>query len=192
MKRFPYCWGRLFARIVRIAALCAGLLLLVGYMDAATPGHSEVIRISKPEEMAMGKLVFRQVLAESTLSNDPKVLEEVSAVGRRLARATGKSDYQWEFQVIQDGETASAFCLSGGKVGIYTGILPLAQDATGLATVISHEIGRAIARYGAERMTAILLAELGQIDTNIALRNEYPDCHGFSTNKINYLASPIL
>jgi len=145
MKRFPYCWGPLFPRIVRIAALSAGLLLLVGYTDAATPVHSEVILISKPEEMAMGKLVFRQVLAESTLSNDSKVLEEVSAMGRRLAEATGKSDYQWEFQVIQDDETASAFCLPGGKVGIYTGILPLAQDATGLATVISHEIGHAIA-----------------------------------------------
>lgn len=175
MKRFVSCWGPRFPLIVSVIALSAGLLLWAGYTHAAIDHSSQEILSSEAEEMAMGTLVFRQVLAESTLSNDPSVLEEVSAVGKRLAEAAGKSDYQWEFRVIQDDEMVSAFCLPGGKVGIYTGILPLAQDATGLATVISHEIGHAIARHGAERMTAILLAELGQIGTNIALRNEYPE-----------------
>ena len=175
MKRSVSCGGPPFPLIVRMIALFACLSLPGSYVHGADTTGSSVILLSEKEEMAMGKLVFGQILAESTLSKDPQVLEEVSAVGKRLAEVAGRSDFQWEFQVISDDKTAHAFCLPGGKVGIYTGILPLAQDATGIATIISHGIGHVIARHGAERMTAALLAELGQVATTIALRNEYPE-----------------
>src|SRR5262249_5905530 len=71
-----------------------------------------------------------------------------------------RPDFQWSFVVISDRQ-ANAFCLPGGKVAVYTGILPIAQDQAGLAVVLGHEIAHAIARHGAERMTQAQLAEIG-------------------------------
>jgi predicted Zn-dependent protease len=72
-------------------------------------------------------------------------------VGRRIAEATGQN-YQWEFTVIEDAQV-NAFCLPGGKVAVYTGILPIARDDAGLAAVLGHEVAHAVARHGAERVS---------------------------------------
>ena len=76
----------------------------------------------------------------------------VQRVGHRIADASGRRDYQWDFQLIASA-TQNAFALPGGKVAIYEGILPVCQTEGGLAVVMSHEVGHAIARHGGERMT---------------------------------------
>jgi predicted Zn-dependent protease len=77
----------------------------------------------------------------------------------RVAQATGKTGYQWEFKVIENDKTINAFCLPGGKVAIYTAIMPIAKDDAGLAAIIGHEVAHAIARHGGERASQQLLVE---------------------------------
>jgi predicted Zn-dependent protease len=95
-------------------------------------------------------------------------------VGTRIAAATGKTDYQWEFKVIEEKQ-ANAFCLPGGKVAVYTGILPITRDEAGLAAVLGHEVSHAIARHGAERVSQNLLVEVGLAGTMAALSRGDPN-----------------
>lgn len=109
----------------------------------------------------MGAQAFRQVVAQSRVDRDPRVNAAVDEVGRRLAAVANRPDFQWRFVVLDDDRQVNAFCLPGGKVGVYTGILPVARDQTGLAVVMGHEIAHALARHGAERMSHAQLAQLG-------------------------------
>lgn len=81
------------------------------------------------------------------------VVAPVEEVGRRIAGAADRPNFQWRFVVIEAPKTVNAFCLPGGKVAVYTGLLPIAKDSNGLAVVLGHEIAHAIARHGAERMS---------------------------------------
>lgn len=138
-------------------------------------GRSQLILISEAEETSLGLRSYEQVLKESTLSADPQINEMVKRVGSRLARAAERPDYDWEFHVIQDDRMVNAFALPGGKVAIYTGLLPVTQDETGLAVVLSHEIGHVIARHGAERLSTHQLAQLGEIGLIVALGGKDPE-----------------
>jgi predicted Zn-dependent protease len=106
----------------------------------------------------MGLESFQQILGKSKLSTDARLTEQVTRVGRRIAEATGRSDYQWEFKVIED-EQVNAFCLPGGKVAVYTGILPVTRDDAGLAAVLGHEVAHAVARHGGERLSQQMAAQ---------------------------------
>jgi len=143
--------------MARLAAL-----LLVGLCACARAPYtnrSQLILVDSNQEIALGTQAFRQVVAKSHVDRDPKVNAQVDEVGRRLAAVAKRPDFQWNF-VVFDDKQVNAFCLPGGKVGIYTGILPVAQDQNGLAVVMGHEIAHAIARHCAERMSQ---AELAQI-----------------------------
>jgi predicted Zn-dependent protease len=122
--------------------------------------------------LELGATTYRDILSESRLSTDTKAVNRIRTIGRRIARATGKSDYEWEFNLIENDKTVNAFCLPGGKVAVYTGIMKLASTDGELATIMGHEIGHAIARHGAERMTQLLLVELGGMALDEALKKE--------------------
>jgi predicted Zn-dependent protease len=98
----------------------------------------------------------------------------VERVGHRIAAATGRSDFRWEFKVIEDEKNKNAFALPGGKVAVYTGILQVTRDDTGLAVVLGHEVSHAIARHGAERMSQGLLAQLGLAAVMVSMRDRDP------------------
>ena len=86
------------------------------------------------------------------------------------ASPTQLAGYQWEFNVIKDDpKTANAWCMPGGKVAVYSGILPLCKDENGLAVVMAHEISHAVAKHGAERMSDQLVAQLGGTALSTAL-----------------------
>ncbi len=80
-------------------------------------------------------------------------------------------NYQWEFNVVESAEV-NAWCMPGGKVVVYTGILPVTQDEKGLAVVMSHEIAHAIAQHGNERMSQGLLSNLGEFTLSKALQDK--------------------
>ena len=103
---------------------------------------------------------------EKVVTTGPKA-ELVRSVGDRIAAVAGEPDFEWEFNLFQSPEI-NAFCLPGGKVAVFEGLLPVAQNADGLAVVMGHEIAHAIARHGAERMAQENLARYGQIAFSVA------------------------
>src|SRR5947207_12155161 len=134
--------------------LCAVLLSLVGCTTAQVTGRRELNLVSAGQETQLGLSSFDQLKTNTPISHDPAMNDMVQRVGKRIAQVASKDlpDAQWEF-VVFDSPEANAFCLPGGKVGVYKGILPITKDEAGLATVIGHEIGHAVAHHGAERMS---------------------------------------
>ncbi len=122
----------------------------------------------------MGLEAYKQTLQKSPRSTDPVIFALVERVGRKIAQAADQPDYQWEFNVIKEDKTANAFALPGGKIAVYTGILPITQNETGLAVVMAHEVAHAIARHGAERMSTGILTQLGQQSLMIAMQGKDP------------------
>ncbi|WP_448188274.1 M48 family metallopeptidase [Azospirillum sp. sgz301742] len=136
------------------------VLLLAGCGTNPVTGRSQLIMMGEQEEQQMGLQAFRDTLSQKTVSRDPAQNAQVQRIGKRIALASGRSDYQWEFRVIRDKEI-NAFCLPGGKVAVHTGLLDFVQSDDELAAVVGHEVAHAIARHGAERMSQNMAAEVG-------------------------------
>ncbi len=115
------------------------------------------------DDVAQGSAAFADLKSKEKISNDPVDNERVRRVGTRIAQAVGDAlpGAQWEFVVFDAPDTVNAFALPGGKVGVYTGLLRLAQTDDELAIVMGHEIGHVTARHGAERISEAMLAAGG-------------------------------
>jgi len=120
--------------------------------------RKSMILIDKQQEMSLGAAGFKEMLAKEKISGDAVQSEMIQRVGKRIAAAANRPDYQWEFVLVDNAKTVNAVCMPGGKVVFYTGILPLCKDESGIATVMSHEIAHAIARHGAERVSQQIAA----------------------------------
>jgi predicted Zn-dependent protease len=170
-QQFGQQFGRLAIALL-IGAIAMGLVAMRGCQQGPF-GRSQIVALSPQQEMQLGAQAFREVLAESrgnVLENGP-IVEEVKEVTRRLVRATRTPEflritrlklrpYEWEVRVIRSKEV-NAFCLPGGKMVVYTAILPVCQTDAGLATVMGHELAHALAQHGAERMAQQRLAQIG-------------------------------
>src|SRR6266508_2173847 len=137
-------------------------------------GRSQLQFMSPQQETQLGVQAFQQTLAKARLSSDASASEMVTRVGSRIAAVTGHPEYQWEYRLIQDDKQANAFALPGGKVAVYTGILPITRDEAGLAVVLGHEIGHVVARHGGERVSQQLLVNVGLEATMAALSGGNP------------------
>ncbi len=104
-----------------------------------------------------------------------KVGQRISAAAERWLNANGHAgylkDYKWEYNLVED-KTVNAWCMPGGKIVFYTGILPITQTETGVAVVMGHEVAHALADHGAQRMSAGTLQQLGAVAGNIAIQDE--------------------
>lgn len=161
----------------RRAFVCSLVTLSLGLAACQTvpyTGRSQLQFVSEPQEIQMGLQTYREILRKSRLSRDPRANDQVLRVGTRIARATGRSDLPWEFRVIEDDRQMNAFALPGGKVAVYTGLLPVARDDAGLAAVLGHEIAHVIARHGGERVSQQLLVQAGLTATMAALSRGDP------------------
>ena len=149
-----------FTKIIATVILA---LLFIGCTKAPITGRSQFIMVSPQQEMALGIKSAQEVLKTEKISTNPQQNAMVKRVGERIASVTGKN-YAWEFFVIDKDDEPNAFCLPGGKVFVYSGIFKYIANDDELAAVLGHEIGHAIARHGAERMSAGQLTQItGQV-----------------------------
>ena len=144
------------------------LLAVVACETVPLTNRSQLLLIPEGTEVQMGLTSYQEILKKAKVSKDPALNAQVRRVGTRIAEATGRRDYRWEFTVIEDKQV-NAFCLPGGKVAVYTGILPVTQDDAGLAAVLGHEVAHAIARHGGERISQQLVLQGGLVATQAAL-----------------------
>jgi metalloendopeptidase OMA1, mitochondrial len=123
-------------------------------------GRASHVGMSTQQESALGLQTYQQVLSQAQAINSGPEFEMVKRVAGRLAGATGKAgqDFDWRVSVIRD-DKVNAFCLPGGKIVVYTGIIPTAQNEAGLATVLGHEMAHATSRHGAQRVLQQNLAQ---------------------------------
>lgn len=165
------------------SAAWAGFLLLFSCATVPITERRAVHLVSDKEMTTLSFQEYSKVIQQSKLSHDPAEVQMVKNVGNRIARATeallkekGMAEdvrtYKWEFNLIDDPKTVNAWCMPGGKVAVYTGILPVTKDETGLAVVMGHEIAHAVAKHGNERMSQGLLAQLGGVALSVALSTQ--------------------
>lgn len=141
-----------FGVLVCLFCIVGSALIVVGCTSAPVTNRKQLLVMSEEKENAMGLTAYQEVLKEEPVTKNQAAADMVRRVGERIAAVANRPDFQWEFNLIES-PTQNAFCLPGGKVAVYTGILPVCQNEAGLAVVMSHEIAHAIARHGGERMS---------------------------------------
>jgi predicted Zn-dependent protease len=144
---------------LKIAPLIiAGLVILFQFLSSQKftnpeTGRTERVSMSPQQEQALGLQAYQEVLSSSQVIQSGREAETVHRVAQKIAAATGEGgkDFNWDVSLVNSPQV-NAFCLPGGKIVVYTGILPAAQNEAGLATVLGHEVAHAIARHGAQRV----------------------------------------
>jgi predicted Zn-dependent protease len=152
-----------------VVALLTSAIVVVACSRVPVTGRKRFLLVGEDTELEMGAQAYEEVLSEANLSDDETAVGRIRTIGERIAEVTGKDDYDWEFNLIEADSIANAFALPGGKVAVYSGIVEIATTDDEIATVMAHEIAHAIARHGAERMTQMLMVQLGGIALEEAL-----------------------
>ncbi len=164
-----------------LAFVVSGLVFITSCATVPVTGRSQLNLIPSSTLLSMSFQQYNQFLQENRLSTNSEQTQMVNRVGTRIQHAVEQyfqqrnmaqelRDYQWEFNLVESKDV-NAWCMPGGKVVVYTGILPITQDETGLAVVMGHEIAHAIAEHGNERMSQALLVEFGGIALSEALQS---------------------
>ena len=162
------------------------LLMAFVYACSTVPitGRKQLNLVSDSEMMAMSFSQYDQFLKEHKLSTNKEQTAMVKRVGKRIAAAVEQymkdngysehiKDFQWEFNLV-DEDVPNAWCMPGGKVVFYTGILPFTKNEEGLAVVMGHEIAHAVAKHGNERMSHQMGVQMGGAALSVAI-NEKPE-----------------
>jgi len=154
----------------RVLFLSLIALVLAGCLGKApVTQRSQLVLLSPEQEKSLGQSSYTEFLSKAQISKDAKASQRVTTIGKKIAEVANRDDFNWEFTLVESKEI-NAFCLPGGKVVVYTGILEIAQNDDQLATVMSHEIAHALARHGAERMShqqiAAMIQQLGTAVVN--------------------------
>ncbi len=136
--------------LLNLIPLC---LALAACATAPVTGRHQLMLVSEGDAQQMGVQAYKEELSKAKVSQDPKYVNQVRSVGERIAKVSGHPEYHWEFNVIDDPKTINAWCLPGGKVAVYTGLLNLGLSDAELAAVMAHETGHAIAQHSRERMS---------------------------------------
>ena len=150
------------------------ILILTGiYGCSSVPitGRQQLNLVSDQDVLSLSLQEYNDYIKTAKKSTDQAATAMVTNVGRKIADAVEAyykyvgmesllSNYSWEFNLIDDPQV-NAFCMPGGKIVVYTGILPLTKDETGLAVVLGHEVAHAVAKHANERMSQQMVAQYG-------------------------------
>jgi predicted Zn-dependent protease len=157
------------------------LVLMPACSEVPITGRSQFIIVPDSYMNSMSAQAYGEFLTQNPKSKNTTQTAMVQRCGKRIQLAVEEycaennvslEDYKWEFNLVED-DTVNAWCMPGGRVVVYTGLLAVAKSEEGLAVVMGHEIAHAIARHGNERMSQGLVVELGGIAISQAMK-EYP------------------
>ncbi|MBX7241724.1 MAG: M48 family metallopeptidase [Bacteroidia bacterium] len=166
----------------KIIIFTAIFILITACSKVPITGRKQTRLLPESELMAMSLTQYQQFLKENQLSTNQAQAQMVKNVGDKIRKAaetyyakTGRSKeltgYKWEYNLVNSPEI-NAWCMPGGKVVVYSGIMPVTKDEDGLAVVMGHEIAHALARHGNERMSQALLAQAGGMALSVALSSK--------------------
>ena len=160
------------------------MMLVVACTTNAITGRSQLSLVSDEQMQQMAVTEYRQFLSENKVvsSSQSKDAEMVKRVGSRIAAAVTNfykgqglgsefQNYQWEYNLV-NSDQVNAWCMPGGKIVVYTGILPVSQNEAALAVVVGHEVAHAVLKHGSERMSQGLVQQMGGVALSVALANK--------------------
>lgn len=159
------------------------LIILSGCKSVPVTGRNQLNLLPGSEMRSMASNQYNQVLDTAQVVRGTEESQMLKTVGEEIKNAVQRylrendrlellEGYQWEFTLIKNDDMVNAWAMPGGKIAFYTGILPICQDANGVAVVMAHEIAHAVARHGNERMSQGLLTQLGGVALQVALRDK--------------------
>lgn len=166
---------------ILIAALATSL---VSCSKNPITGRSQLTLFSEAEIQTMASKEYTTFLSQNKVvsTNTSKDAEMVRRIGQRISTAVTKyytekglsqelAGYKWEYNLV-DSKEANAWCMPGGKIVVYTGLLPITQNEAALAVVMGHEIAHALAKHGNERMSQGMIQQLGGVALSVAIANK--------------------
>jgi predicted Zn-dependent protease len=160
---------------VRAKTIVSGLLIsaaiaLTGCQKVPYTNRERAILVPWETELQLGADAYKEALAAEKVVTAGPAAETVGRVGKRVSQRTPSRwrSLDWEYKLL-DSETVNAFCLPGGKIAVYSGILPVMGSEAGMAAVLGHEAGHAVAQHGAERISGSMALEVGLGVASIAL-----------------------
>lgn len=167
----------------KMIGILIAVLLLSGCSSVLLTGRRQLALVSDAEVLSLSDSSYRAFIATASMSKKTTQSTMVNRVGTRIANAVatylqqeGKTElmngYDWSFKLVVD-TAVNAFCMPGGKIVVYEGLLPVTQSETGLAVVIGHEVAHAIAKHANERMSQQMATSLGlsMVDAIIPQKN---------------------
>ena len=168
--------------IMKAAALCCILLMQSSCSKVAITGRKQLNIVPDSTMNSMALQSYNEFVGSHKLSANSQQTAMVKNVGTRIQQAVEKycaehnlssqiKSYHWEFNLVED-PNINAWCMPCGKVVVYTGLMPVAQNEAGLAVVMGHEIAHAIAKHGSERMSQGLLVQMGGVALDVALADK--------------------
>jgi predicted Zn-dependent protease len=153
------------------------IITLAGYFfyacsNVPVTGRQQLSLVSNAEIIPMVNQQYDSIVRNAKLSTNQQQTAMVKEVGVKIQKAVERymaqnnmssqlEGFDWEFNLIDDPKTVNAWCMPGGKVAFYTGIMPICKDEAGVAVVMGHEVAHAIANHGRERMSQGLVANMG-------------------------------
>ncbi len=146
--------------ILPFVLLACALLLASGCTTVPVTGRRQLMLTSTEQENSLGATAYAEYKKQYKPSSNAQYNAVLSRVGTAISKVAGRDDFEWEFIVLESKEQ-NAFCLPGGKVAVYSGIMDIMRNEAELACVVGHEIGHAIARHGGERQSWGVLQSLG-------------------------------
>lgn len=169
-------------RKIRIIFIICAVMLMLQCATVPITGRKQLLIYPESEMVQMSLTSYRDFLKAHPLSADLREAERVKTVGKRIARAVETymkahglesqiAGFHWEFNLVASKEM-NAWCMPGGKVVFYEGILPVCKTDAGIAVVMGHEIAHAVAHHGNERMSQEMLVQAGSAAAAYALKNK--------------------
>jgi predicted Zn-dependent protease len=169
---------------LRILLIFVVAVAIYACTSVAVTGRKQLSLVSNAEILPMVNQQYDSVIRKGPLSTNREQTEMVKRVGVKIQKAVEEymasknlsselQGFSWEFNLIEDPKTVNAWCMPGGKVAFYTGIMPICKNETGVAVVMGHEVAHAIANHGRERMSTQILAQYG-LGTLSALMGQSP------------------